>query len=259
MATTPVDAQTGAELAELDRRHLIHPNLPGGEDERCVLGAAASPALGRDGDARRHGRSLADPGRSRPSPRSPLSPGAQTQQPRVLHELLGSSPTTKSIPPRRPARSELAPEGLPSACSSPAAARKPTDTAIKVARLLPTIGRATLSGRGSSPVVTRTTALAYGSGSATGFDEYHAGIGPMLPHVAHVTPTWPYRWSCSAVADPCDFLLRRAGGDHRAHRPGAGWRRSIGEPIMGVGGVLIPPEDYWPRVRELLDPSRHPG
>jgi putrescine aminotransferase len=26
----------------------------------------------------------------------------------------------------------------------------------------------------------------------------------------------------------------------------------IGEPIMGVGGMLVPPDDYWPRVRELL-------
>ena len=27
----------------------------------------------------------------------------------------------------------------------------------------------------------------------------------------------------------------------------------IGEPIMGVGGMLVPPADYWPRVREVLD------
>ena len=26
----------------------------------------------------------------------------------------------------------------------------------------------------------------------------------------------------------------------------------IGEPIMGVAGMIVPPEDYWPRVRELL-------
>jgi putrescine aminotransferase len=26
----------------------------------------------------------------------------------------------------------------------------------------------------------------------------------------------------------------------------------IGEPIMGVGGMIVPPDDYWPRVRELL-------
>jgi putrescine aminotransferase len=26
----------------------------------------------------------------------------------------------------------------------------------------------------------------------------------------------------------------------------------IGEPIIGAGGVIVPPDDYWPRVRELL-------
>jgi adenosylmethionine-8-amino-7-oxononanoate aminotransferase len=94
--------------------------------------------------------------------------------------------------------------------------------------------------------------VAYGSGSATGFDEYHSGVGPMLPHVAHVTPPWPYRAELFGEEDPSDFLLReleqtvdRLGPDRVA--------AMIGEPIMGVGGVLIPPDDYWPRVRDLLD------
>ena len=26
----------------------------------------------------------------------------------------------------------------------------------------------------------------------------------------------------------------------------------IGEPIMGVAGMIVPPDDYWPRVSELL-------
>jgi adenosylmethionine-8-amino-7-oxononanoate aminotransferase len=26
----------------------------------------------------------------------------------------------------------------------------------------------------------------------------------------------------------------------------------IGEPVMGVGGVIVPPDDYWPRVQEVL-------
>jgi adenosylmethionine-8-amino-7-oxononanoate aminotransferase len=27
----------------------------------------------------------------------------------------------------------------------------------------------------------------------------------------------------------------------------------IGEPVMGAGGVIVPPDDYWPRVRAICD------
>jgi putrescine aminotransferase len=96
--------------------------------------------------------------------------------------------------------------------------------------------------------------IGYGGGSATGFDVYHDGFGPMLPHVAHVTPPWPYRLELFDGQDPTDFLIAeledtidRIGPDRIA--------AMIGEPIMGVGGMLVPPDDYWPRVREVL--GRH--
>jgi putrescine aminotransferase len=94
--------------------------------------------------------------------------------------------------------------------------------------------------------------IAYGGGSASGFDVYHDGFGPMLPHVAHVSPAWPYRSELYGGQDPTDFLIaelkatiQRIGPDKVA--------AMIGEPIMGVGGMLVPPDDYWPRVRALLD------
>ena len=27
----------------------------------------------------------------------------------------------------------------------------------------------------------------------------------------------------------------------------------IAEPVMGVGGVLVPPDDYFPRIREICN------
>jgi len=93
--------------------------------------------------------------------------------------------------------------------------------------------------------------IAYGGGSATGFDVYHDGFGPMLPHVEHLTPAWPYRSELYDGQDPTEFLLNelaetieRIGADNIA--------AMLGEPIMGVGGMLVPPDDYWPRVAALL-------
>ena len=67
----------------------------------------------------------------------------------------------------------------------------------------------------------------------------------------HLTPPWPYRTELYGGEDPTDFCLRELertidelGPDNIA--------AMIGEPIMGVAGMLVPPDDYWPRVHALL-------
>lgn len=93
--------------------------------------------------------------------------------------------------------------------------------------------------------------VGYGSGSATGFPVYHDGFGPMLPHVHHLTPPWPYRAELFGGEDPTEFCLRELEQAIEQIGPGK-IAAMIGEPIMGVAGMIVPPEDYWPRVRELL-------
>jgi putrescine aminotransferase len=98
----------------------------------------------------------------------------------------------------------------------------------------------------------------YGSGTLTGFPAMHDGVGPHLPHVAHLTPPYAYRaaelYGDVASADPTDFLIDEL--EATIARIGAGNIAAlIGEPVMAGGGVLAPPADYWPRVREVL--SRH--
>ncbi|GAA3648969.1 aminotransferase class III-fold pyridoxal phosphate-dependent enzyme [Nocardioides ginsengisoli] len=103
-------------------------------------------------------------------------------------------------------------------------------------------------------ILSRRTAyhgLAYGGGTATGYDDLAEGQGPHLPHVTHLTPPHPYRSSLFVGQDPTDFLvneledrIREIGPDNIA--------AMIGEPIMGVGGMVVPPADYWPRVQQVL-------
>ena len=96
--------------------------------------------------------------------------------------------------------------------------------------------------------------LGYGSGTATGFPLYHDGFGPMLPNVRHLTPPWPYRTELYDGEDPTDYCVHEL--ERTIDELGAGSIAAmVGEPIMGVAGMLVPPDDYWPRVRELL--TRH--
>jgi len=93
--------------------------------------------------------------------------------------------------------------------------------------------------------------IAYGGGTASGFDVYQDGFGPMLPHVTHVTPPWPYRTELYDGQDPTEFLLAELEATIETIGPDK-IAAMMGEPIMGVGGMLVPPDDYWPRVSALL-------
>jgi putrescine aminotransferase len=124
------------------------------------------------------------------------------------------------------------------------------DTAIKVARLYHT--------HRGQPYRNWIIARHYGyhgsglgSGTATGIPYMQEGVGPVLPHVEKVMPPYAYHAEFYGGQDPTDFLvdelrvtIERLGPQNVA--------AMIGEPILGGGGVVAPPADYWPRVRKVL-------
>ena len=109
------------------------------------------------------------------------------------------------------------------------------ETAIKVAR-----SYWKLRGRpGKTKVISRelgyhgTTLAAM---SATGIAAYWPLFEPRVPGFVHVPPL-----SASALED----AIVREGADTVA--------MFLAEPVIGVGGVIVPPDDYFPRVREICD------
>lgn len=93
--------------------------------------------------------------------------------------------------------------------------------------------------------------VGYGSGSLTGFDDYHVGFGPMLPAVRHLTPPWSCRTELFAGDDPVDYCVAEL--EHTIEELGADRIAAfVGEPIMGVAGMVTPPDGYWSRICELL-------
>lgn len=84
-----------------------------------------------------------------------------------------------------------------------------------------------------------------------GMEEMHYGVGPAMPHVAKVTPPMLLRPEIFGGQDPTDFLVEEL--EATIAELGAGnIAAMIAEPVMGGGGVIVPPEDYWPRVRDVL-------
>lgn len=92
-----------------------------------------------------------------------------------------------------------------------------------------------------------------GSGSLGGMSGMHAQGGMPIPDIHHIDQ--PYWYAEGGDSDPEEFGLARARQleekieELGAHRVAA----FIAEPIQGAGGVIIPPDSYWPEIQRICD------
>ena len=86
--------------------------------------------------------------------------------------------------------------------------------------------------------------------SLGGMTAMHAQ-GDMMPGFEHVLP--PYRYKYGNEMSHEDFGIFAANKiEEKINEIGAdNVAAFIGEPIQGAGGVIIPPDSYWPRVQEI--------
>ncbi|MCK6582087.1 MAG: aspartate aminotransferase family protein [Anaerolineales bacterium] len=89
---------------------------------------------------------------------------------------------------------------------------------------------------------------------ATGLEKYQAMFGPAMEGFVHIPAPNQYRYEGNledgetvgqAAARELEEAILREGADTVA--------AFIAEPVMGVGGVIVPPDDYFPFVRKICD------
>jgi putrescine---pyruvate transaminase len=86
--------------------------------------------------------------------------------------------------------------------------------------------------------------------SATGMAIYHKMFGPLVPGFIQVAPPYAYRWQGEeepgeGAARAVEEAILREGPDTVA--------AVIAEPVMGAGGVIVPPASYFPKLRQICD------
>jgi adenosylmethionine-8-amino-7-oxononanoate aminotransferase len=94
--------------------------------------------------------------------------------------------------------------------------------------------------------------------SATGIESYWPMFEPRTPGFLHIADPYPYRFERpDGVADDDSRTLGQMAADlleEAILREGPDTVAAfIGEPVQGPAGVIVPPEDYWPRIREICD------
>jgi adenosylmethionine-8-amino-7-oxononanoate aminotransferase len=88
--------------------------------------------------------------------------------------------------------------------------------------------------------------------SATGISGYWPLFEPRVPGFVHIPSPYPYRAPKADVtaygatlANELEKAILREGPETVA--------MFLTEPVIGVGGVIVPPDDYFPRIREICD------
>ncbi len=87
---------------------------------------------------------------------------------------------------------------------------------------------------------------------ATGISAYWPMFEPRIPGFRHIGSPYPYFYDPlpgktrgEAAADELEAAILEEGADTVA--------MFLAEPVQGAGGVIVPTDDYFPRIREICD------
>src|SRR5579864_3734386 len=94
--------------------------------------------------------------------------------------------------------------------------------------------------------------------SATGLPAYHRMFAPLVPNF--VQAIGPYRFRCELEEGGARPCTAPEGHDYAAELEQTLLDEDpetvaaiLAEPVQGAGGVIVPPDDYWPKLRQIAD------
>jgi len=89
--------------------------------------------------------------------------------------------------------------------------------------------------------------------SATGLPAYWPMFEPRVPNFVHIQSPYPYRFVNPDPAVTPGVAAANLLEQAILHEGPETVAAFIAEPVQGAGGVIVPPDDYFPRIREICD------
>jgi PLP-dependent transaminase len=233
-----------SRIAELDTRHVLHPHQVVGAPKPPVVFVEGRGARIRDEQGKWYidgtcGLWVCPVGHGRRE----LAEVARRQMETLEYYASFWEFTNPPAAELAARLAELTPAGLNRAFFTNGGSEG-AETAIKLARLA--------WGAQGQPernvVLSRTMAyhgVSYGALSATGIPPLREGFGALVDGFVQLDVPYPlHGTSTDGLIAQLEGVIEELGPDRIA--------AFIGEPVIGVGGMVIPHDDYWPRVQEVL-------
>jgi putrescine aminotransferase len=237
-----VTATGAADLAALDAAHVLHPHSTVGRPVEPLVIVRGHGALIWDADGREYvdgtcGLWQCAVGHGR---RELAEAAARQMETLEFYASFWDFANEPSI--RLAARlAALAPAGLDTAFFTNGGSEG-IETAIKLVRLA-----WHAQGHPERHVVLSRRGAYHGVGAAslaaTGIPPLREGFAPLAPGFVHLGSPHPST-PTAALVDELEETIARIGPDRVA--------AFVGEPVLGVGGMIPPPDGYWPAVGEVL-------
>jgi len=93
----------------------------------------------------------------------------------------------------------------------------------------------------------------FGSGAVSGNTSYRKNYEPLLPGCFHIESPWLYRNmftnDSEELGQICADLVEKEILFQGPNTVAA----FIAEPVQATGGIIVPPENYWPLIRKVCD------
>jgi 2,2-dialkylglycine decarboxylase (pyruvate) len=89
--------------------------------------------------------------------------------------------------------------------------------------------------------------------ASVNFSFAHAGFGPLLPGAFAIPAPYGYRCPVRHCDGACDCSCLEVGFDLLDQQSVGSLCAFIAEPVLSAGGIIVPPDGYLERARELCD------
>jgi 2,2-dialkylglycine decarboxylase (pyruvate) len=89
--------------------------------------------------------------------------------------------------------------------------------------------------------------------ASVNFSMAHAGYGPLLPGAFAVPAPYAYRCPVRHCDGACDCTCLEVGFELLDEQSVGSLCAFVAEPVLSAGGIIVPPDGYFRRARELCD------